>query len=390
MRWQGRTTRGYSVRDPALGIRDPVGPERGWCATRPRGRARSTSGRTSVAALVLAAGAALGADAASAQEPLETITGGTVEVRIAAIDLHAIDRTGSALTALEADQVEIEVDGRRAVIDAIEIATWSSERPLDAATPILQPLPDPPPPKTLIFFVQASLEPLRLRGQRAVLANMEELLAALLPGDRAAVFAFGSHLDLEQDLTGDRATLASALRRASRLEKARAAPRDRRGWLTRRLDRAAMDDVVSPEQALELIALALTDRGEEVVFVMLGWGLGIHGSDGVRMTPSWPRARDALLRIGASLLVVDVSDADWHSLEVGLQAGARETGGAYLRAKDFPRGVVKRLAAALTTRIRVWVRVPAATADDAPVRVELDGRVGTLLTAPRRLGARGE
>ncbi len=323
------------------------------------------------------------ADAGLAQEPATVVQGDPVDVRIALIELRGVGPGGGPLLELRPDDLQVEVEGKAVAIEAIELLS-SLAPPPEPGAPLV-PLPDLPRPKLVIFLVQADLNGLRLSGHRAFLGSVESLLEVLGPGDQAGVLAFGSSLALELDLTDNRDQIASALRRGARLEPSQG-PLDRNGPLARRLDPHAASRVVSPEQALEQIAMALVDRDEEIVVVLLGWGLGRYGSDGVKMNPSWPRAKAALGRIDAPLFIVDITDADFHSLEVALQEGARATGGAYLRAKDFPEGVAKRLANALRTTVQVWVRVPADTPDGAPVSVQLRERAGTLMETPRRLG----
>lgn len=323
---------------------------------------------------------------AQAQEPATVVEGEAVDVRLALIELRGVGPGGGPILELRPEDLRVEVEGRAVPVEAIEILSSLETEPEPGAP--LVPLPDLPRPKLVIFLVQSDLNGFRSSGHRAFLGSVESLLEVLGPGDQAGVFAFGSSLALELDLTDDRDQIASALRRGARLEPSQGPP-DRHGPLARRLDPQAASRVVSPEQALEQIAVTLVDRDEEIVVVLLGWGLGRYGSDGVKMNPSWPRAKAALGRIDAPLFIVDISDADFHSLEVALQEGARATGGAYLRAKDFPEGVAKRLANALRTTVQVWLRVPADTPDGAPVTVALRERAGTLLETPRRLGGAG-
>ncbi len=72
--------------------------------------------------------------------------------------------------------------------------------------------------------------------------------------------------------------------------------------------------------------------------VMFGWGLGdfIPGV-GVAMTHDYIPAKRALESSRTTVFVLDVTEADYHTLEAGLQMAAKDTGGSYQKTYLFPQ-----------------------------------------------------
>jgi hypothetical protein len=66
------------------------------------------------------------------------------------------------------------------------------------------------------------------------------------------------------------------------------------------------------------------------------------------MTPDYAPARHALQKARCSVFALDVTNADYHSLEVGLIQVAEDTGGFYAKTHIFPDAAMKRMARALS------------------------------------------
>ena len=99
------------------------------------------------------------------------------------------------------------------------------------------------------------------------------------------------------------------------------------------------------------------------------------GSGRARRTvtsPGFQRAR-------AAVFSIDVTQADYHSLEVGLQSVSQETGGFYERSFHFPDRTVKRLAGALAGHYVLLVEASDEISEWAELSVKLTRRRGTVL-----------
>jgi hypothetical protein len=175
-----------------------------------------------------------------------------------------------------------------------------------------------------------------------------DLLDTLGDEDRVAVVSFDSHLKLWVDFTNERTRLRHAIEH-SVIQEDR--PQPIRAFyfpsLAEHFDVAAAERAASPEKGLEVVAQALAPLPGPKTLVFLGWGLGEMQGPSVRMTNDYEPARRALLRSRTSVFALDVTRADWHSLEVGLQQAAEDTGGFYAKTHLFDQPAFDRLQGAL-------------------------------------------
>ena len=106
------------------------------------------------------------------------------------------------------------------------------------------------------------------------------------------------------------------------------------------------------------------------------------GSTGVTMTPDFAPAVQALRAAHASVFVLDVTSADAHSLEVGLQNVANATGGLYFSTFRFPQIVTKILAKAISGYYVLTIDRGQIAEDEGRVLINLRRRNGTVLARP--------
>lgn len=244
--------------------------------------------------------------------------------------------------------------------------------------------------RLVVFFIQADHEPSRRKGHRNVLDHVKRLPWTLHPKDRAAVVIFDSHLKLWQDFTRDRTPLEEALGRSTQFGGRDRAFRPSKAGpvsLARHFDFEAARAAASPERALELTARALEPLPGQKLLLFLGWGLGeLRGWAGVRMTHEYGPALEALRDAAVSVFVLDVTEADRHSLEIGLQQVADDTGGLYVRAFRFPQGATERLGRSISAYYVVTLDGSAleGSAGRGPTALEitLRDRKGTVLVRP--------
>jgi hypothetical protein len=103
----------------------------------------------------------------------------------------------------------------------------------------------------------------------------------------------------------------------------------------------------------------------------------------VRPHYSYDEARAALDAASAAVFCLDVTDASWHSLEVGLQQVAEDTGGEYFKVYTNPGAALKRVAAALAGHYVLAFERPAGRPGEHRIRLALAKRRGTVLTRTR-------
>jgi hypothetical protein len=98
------------------------------------------------------------------------------------------------------------------------------------------------------------------------------------------------------------------------------------------------------------------------------------------MESDYAPAQRALAEARAAVFCLDVTDADYHSLEVGLQRVAEDTGGFYAKTHVHPAASMARLAGALAGYYVLTFERPAGRRGSHRVAVRLVGRKGTVLS----------
>jgi VWFA-related protein len=341
--------------------------------------------------------------------PPEAAFGERVEVALRTLVVRALDRSGDPIPGLGPEDFRV-VSGRGRGRRELPVVTaeWvgvagPAGSPAAGAAGGLEPAAGaagtrPPaarsgaPGRLVLFFVQADPQAIRLRGQLKQLPFARELLDALPAGDRVAVVSFDAHLKLWQDFTRDRDAVYDALERAVLFGGRPAGrPPDGPGFGARWDPRAAMA-VATAERGLELTARALAGLPGEKAVVWLGWGLGRLDRGVVRPRQGYDEAVAALAAARASVFVLDITDAAYHSLEAGLLAIAEATGGTYAKTHTFAGQVTRRLARTLSGHYELTIDVSEYAGEIEAMledlTVELRGRPGTALLRPAAASTR--
>ncbi len=305
-----------------------------------------------------------------------------VDVRLQQIVVRVIDRRGEPIRGLSAEDFEARAGKLRLPIVAVDWVSSGSTAPPALSTQN-EELIDPagrgpstlrgPGHRLVTFWVQAGLHPVRIKGHLKMLPLIEILLDALDPADLAAVVAFDSHLKLFQDFTSERNRILNAVEKAVRYDRPASVSSDTFSlaeyWDLRRARRSA-----TPEDALIQTAEVLGRFPGEKEIILLGWGLGSRQS---ALKGRFLRAERALNRANTSVFVLDITDADYHDLEVGLRVMADRTGGTYGKTNRFSLRETKRLARALGGYYIVSVDVSDASA--ATLKITVPGIKGEVL-----------
>ena len=311
------------------------------------------------------------------------------------VDVYATDPRGDPIPDLEASDFRVRVDGKPVLLESAEWISADTPEALDPA-----PAPDwdweaEPPPSSpqrprktefapgrlLIFFFQTNYEPSRLVGLLRMGIEARKFLDTLLPTDRVAVLSFDSHLKLRQDFTNDRPQLESAIGKAIRTGLPPPLLPVGQPSLARNLDFRAAKKAVTPEKALALIAQAATPIPGAKSMLFFGWGLGTIGGLGgpnVKDVRDYQEAMPALAAARISIFTLDVTDADYHTLEVSLQQVSDATGGSYQKTHIFPQLAIDRVRRAIAGHyVLVFVKPPGKRGVHA-IDVKLTGRKGSV------------
>jgi hypothetical protein len=138
-----------------------------------------------------------------------------------------------------------------------------------------------------------------------------------------------------------------------------------------------------------LIGEALEPLPGSKSLVLIGYGFGRFNPNSVTMETDYDPARHALVASRTSVFSLDVTEADYHSLEAGLRLISDQTGGFYARTHIFPDDAMRRLSGALAGYYVLFVEKPESRRAVHAIDVGLTRRKGRVLaTSSYSEGAR--
>lgn len=303
-----------------------------------------------------------------------------IEVARVVLDARVVDARGRPIPDLGPEDFRLKVDGR---VVSVESAAWVAEAP--PASPAAASAPAPsavsaPRGRLIVLLFQRDIGDRRVKGVMRMKTRAAAFLKTLGDQDRVAVLLFDSHLRVFLDFTEDKGRVANVLER--RLLHEWPAPVEAGPFpsLLEHLDRDAARHATSPETALLVVARALEPLPGAKSVLFFGWGLGRLTSGQVVLEPDYEPAREMLARARAAVFALDVSDADYHTLEVALEKVAEDTGGLYMKTHDFPHQAMALVEGALNGHYVLSFQTPAGKRREHTVSIELVGRKGTVLT----------
>ena len=324
------------------------------------------------------------AGAAAVPTPPEPRVRSEVRVERIVLDAWVTGPDGGAASGLSAGDFRVAVDGRPAEVESAEwipaeLPEVPAEIPVVSGPAVAAGPPSPPPPgRVLVVFVQGDIGRYRTKGTMHAGQHLDPFLDSLLPSDRVAVVSFVSHLKLRVDFTNDRAAIREAFF-ASLYHTPPGpapAPRDPALSLGRSLDARDAAEAGSVDRALELVAKSLAPIPGGKAIVFFGWGFRVDRSP--REHREHVAALAAIEKARVTVFTLDVTLADWHTLEEEMKLVSEETGGTYESLFLFPSGAVRRLSRRLAGRyVLVCVR-PELPRGVHRVSVDLAGRAGSV------------
>jgi VWFA-related protein len=281
---------------------------------------------------------------------------------------------------LAADDFRVRIGGKPVPIESVMWvggATPAADGTADAASGPLPSADHALPGRLIIFVFQKDLDPSRIIGFMRMLVEARDFIADLTQHDRVAMVSFDSRLRIWLDFTNDVAAIRRVLHRGILFEQPNPIPATSTS-LMKRLSPETASKTYTIEKALHRIADAVRDLPGSKSIVFVGHGFGRLGWTGVTMEHGYEQARDALLAARVSVFTLDVTNADYHSLEVGLQSVSKHTGGLFARTHLFPAQAMKRLAGALAGYYVLFLEQPDVEPGTHDVEVRLTRRHGTV------------
>lgn len=281
------------------------------------------------------------------------------------VDARVTEANGQAITDLKAADFRVKIDGKPAMVESVEwIPETAVERELaeiDRPPVEVNRTTEIPPPRgrLLIFLFQTDFarNKSRVTGQMQLMIN-DDFIEWLEPEDRVAVLQYDSHLKFRLDFTGDKRHIKDAMQSSLLIDEPQWPQVVPMPSLAKRLDRDEMKNAKTFEEALIIIANALRPIPGPKSLVLFGWGMGRYTPEGVHMEWNYGIARHALETARVSVFSIDFTQADFHSLEVGLGKVSGDTGGFYAKTFHFPKQAVARLQKTLVGHYELEVRKP--------------------------------
>lgn len=321
---------------------------------------------------------ATGAAALARQQPPRYVE--RVEVARVLIDARVVDDLGQPVRDLGVGDFEVRIGGKAARLESVQWVSGEAGEdllPLDSSE--FRTSYDPLQGRLIVFLFQKSLERSRIVGFMRMLIEARGFLDTLGPRDRVAVLSFDSRLQIWVDFTNDFERIRRVFERGILFESATAFQESAYPSLVARLDPARASKTYTIEKALRLIGQALEDLPGAKSIVLVGHGFGRFGATGVSMENEYEATADALQAARASVFCLDVTNADYHSLEAGLQIVAADTGGFFARTHLFHKRALDLLSGALAGYYVLFVEKPDLGRGAHGIEVKLTRRKGNVL-----------
>ena len=303
-----------------------------------------------------------------------------VDVARILIDVRVVDDFGKPVLGLETNEFEVEIDDKPVRIESAEWVNGGTQRAALASTELSGVAEPAAGGRSIVFLVQKSHEPSRALGLMRWPQVNEPLLADLTSDDRVAIVSFDYHLRMWLDFTNDIARARTVMARDVLLRNPPRIDAGPEPSLVARLSQEEGRRTYTIEKALQLLGNALAPLPGSKTIVLVGYGFGRMSPNGETfLMPEYEAARDSLQAARVTLLCLDVTFADYHSLELGLQAVAADTGGIFERLYLNPRQAVDRVVSALVGHYVLFAEKPDAKPGLHRISVRLARAKGTVL-----------
>jgi VWFA-related protein len=291
------------------------------------------------------------------------------------VDVRVVDPAGRPIRDLDATEFEVRLNGTPARIETVQWIDGAPARAPDAAPDGPDEAAGPPaaepPGRLIVFLFQKSLEGGRIPGLMQLLRHARDFVETFTPADRVAVLSFDAHLRIWTDFTSDRERLRALFERRVLLESPGPVQESPPPSLVARLSGPEARRIYSIEKAMRLVGDALAPLPGAKSLVLVGHGFGHYGRNGVTMDPEYGAAAEALVAARVSVFCLDITKADYHSLEAGLQLVAQDTGGFFERTHQFSERAMNRLAGALAGHYVLFVDPGDRAWEDTRQRVDV-------------------
>lgn len=266
------------------------------------------------------------------------------------IEARVADEAGRPVKEIPPGEFEVTIGNTRAHVESADWISFESQR---AAPPTLSSGAGQPElpieGRLVVFFLQTDFarNASRIKGHMMFTSFLAEKVVGMLrPDDRVAVVAFDARLEILCDYTSDRAEVLRVIKDSFDASKARPARAKSGPSLLASIDPLEAKRAARGEEALLLVARALSKMEGDKLMFLAGWGFGemIWGTGGggqVVLPRAYSEAVGLLYRDRTPVVTIGTGDGQ---LTAGIALTARATGGLHTSAiTDFPEQQLTRI-----------------------------------------------
>ena len=319
---------------------------------------------------------AFAAAGAVAQESTPTPFGAVVEVSRILTEVRVVDRSGEPVQGLTVDDFQVSINGRPVTVDSVAWVPTSGEAPVQLPGPPTtvgaKTTAPHPEPRLIVVVFQTDINLYRLKGVVRMAPEAAAFVRNLGPRDRVALFAFESHLELRSDFTSDHEAVADMLNTKEILNGRMTPPVAASPSLAASFDPDEARRAATLTRALEVIGRSLIPIPGPKTVVLFGWGLGRYNvGHSIIEKHSYGPAVAMLAAARASVFSLDITTADYHTLEFGLRRISHDTGGLYIKTNRFPGTAIDKLTRMITSYYELSIIPPPDLAEAYEIKVKV-------------------
>jgi len=311
-----------------------------------------------------------------------------VLVSRALLDVRVIDERGQPVRGLAPADFQVTIGGRDA---RVETVVWTGE-PSTPYDPVIDSEDLPPGfelkarGQLIIFLIQKNLQAGRAYGLLRVLRDSAGLLNQLSPDDRVAVLSLDPGLKIWTDFTGDLVRVERILREGVMFGEPSGFGAVPATGLASAFDGLQQPPNQRMEKVLVHLGKALEDLPGSKSIVVLGHGFGdlatSFGATSAGLGREYDEVRAVLEKARVAVFCLDITQADYHSLEYSLKVLAEDTGGLFVSTYSHKRRAIAQVSNALLGHYVLLVEPPILEPGPHGISVELM-RSGTTVLARR-------
>jgi VWFA-related protein len=300
--------------------------------------------------------------------------GTTVDVTRILTEVRVVDDAGYPIADLGPEDFRVKINGKRTDVESVTWIPTTSESSAMVSTPrdgvvASGTLLAEPEPRLIVVLFQTDINLYRIKGVVRMAPQAADFVRNLAPTDRVAFLTFESHLELRSDFTVAHDALAEMITTTEILHGTIEAPDPTTPRLGEYLTLDQARKVATITDALELVARALVPIPGPKTLVLFGWGLGRYNRGHPITTAGYGDAVAALAAARTSVFSLDITTADWHTLEIGLRKVSADTGGIYLKTHLFPDTAMDKLVRVISSYYELSIVPPPKL--EHPYRIEV-------------------